>query len=474
MWPEGDDPEAMELAEALDEARRRKPDDVTLRRMWGRISELGWRRPSGVRWLWFAASVTGTAALAFALGGWLLPRGEPPAQQAAQGVSQTSEPAATDPGPAVLTPGTFRTERGETLRFSLRGGTKVQLGSPSASSVMSLDEEERPTLEGGAVDFKVPHQAPGHTFVVRVGPYRVLVVGTKFQLRMDDRQRVQVAVEEGTVEVWGQSRLARLEPGQHWESPETEAAAPAAPAALAVAPTNHARREAQHPRVVALAHPAASAETTTATAEGAAPSGADPTAQAHAALAAGDVQRALALFRALAQRGGPAGENAEYEIGKILRDRLGQPANAVVAWRHYRADHPTGILRVEADVSIIEALVHTGDADAALAEANDFLRHYPSSERRAEIARVAGDLYRTRGECAHAVAAYDAALAAPRNGGVVEAASFNRASCLVQLGDAGGADAARAYLKAWPFGRFRDQAAQLVAAQPTAEGRPRP
>src|SRR5262249_55736196 len=151
----------------------------------------------------FAAGMAGTAALAFTLGGWLRPRVDAPAPQP----PPVADPAATDPGPAVLTPGTFRTQRGETLRFSLRGGAKVQLGSSSVSSVMSLDEEERPTLEGGEVDFKVPHQAPGHTFVVRAGPYRVLVVGTKFQLRVDDRQRVQVSVEEGTVEVWDKDRL---------------------------------------------------------------------------------------------------------------------------------------------------------------------------------------------------------------------------------------------------------------------------
>ena len=188
---------------------------------------------------------------------------------------------------------------------------------------------------------------------------------------------------------------------------------------------------------------------------------ADPEARAQAALAAGDVTRALAMYRALAKRGGPASENAAYEVGKLLRDRLGQPASAVAAWRRYRADHPEGILRVETDVSIIETLVHAGDAGGALGEANDFLRDHPDSERRAEIARIAGDLYRVRGELKRAVAAYQIALASPKARDA-EPATFHRAECLVRLGDPSGEDAARDYLRRWPEGRFRADAQRLL------------
>ena len=82
---------------------------------------------------------------------------------------------------------------------------------------------------------------------------------------------------------------------------------------------------------------------------------------------------------------------------------MGQPLNAVAAWRRYRAAHPDGILRVEADVSIIETLGRIGETDEALSEANEFLRRHPDSERRTEIARLAGDLYRARGDCRHAL-----------------------------------------------------------------------
>jgi hypothetical protein len=90
------------------------------------------------------------------------------------------------------------------------------------------------------------------------------------------------------------------------------------------------------------------------------------------------------------------------------------------------------------------------------------LRRRPDSERRGEIARVAGDLYRARGDCKLAVGAYQIALSAARSRDVAEAAGFHRAACLVRLGDATGVDAARAYLRSHPDGRFKKQAAALV------------
>jgi hypothetical protein len=497
-WLEGDDdPAAIELRRALDEARLGTPDDVTLRRMWGRVAEPRPLRPRAPRWLWFASGVASTAAAAVAIAGWMAhhhrtPAVAPPPAMAASHApaSPSSAPAVPERGPAVIAPGTVRNGGQETLVLTLRGGVEARLGS---ASVMSLDASERPTVEGGDVGFQVPHQKPGHTFAVRAGKYRVVVIGTRFHLRVDERQRVFVSVEEGTVEVWDRTRLAELAPGDSWASAASDSGE--AEAAQRVPATRAARRE-PRTHTVALSTPSApTREATSAGASDGAPAAAPATAptataaagvspalptgelaaQARAAAAAGDGPRALALYRALALRDGPAGENAEYEIGKLLRDRMGQPMAAIAAWRHYRSEHPNGLLRVEADVSIVEALVHAGEPDAALAEANEFLHRFPSSERRAEIARVAGDLLRARGDCARAVAAYETALSAPRAASVAEAATFHRASCLVQLGDASGADAARAYLRAWPNGRFRDQAAQLAAVgRSDGEGRSRP
>jgi len=440
-WLDGEaDPSALELRHALDEAQAREPDDVTLRRMWARVSQPELQAPPRAsrrpRWFWFAGGVASTAALAVASALWVLPRLEK--ARAPLAARAPAVPAVeTRLGPAAE--GTVRTGAGERLQLNLAGGTEARL---EASTVMRIDRGGRPSVDGGEVAFSVPHQRTSHSYVVFAGPYRVVLAGTKFRLRLDGARRVFVDAQEGVVEIWDRARLARLATGESWSSPEM--APPPAPAA----PVEPARTH---------VHSASSAS---AKAEDR--GDADLAAPAEAALAAGDVTRALTLYRALAKSGGPAGENAAYEVGKLLRDRLAQPVGAVAAWRRYRTDHPAGVLRVEADVSIIETLVHAGDTSGALSEANDFIRNHPDSERRAEIARVAGDLYRTRADYKRAVAAYQVALASPQVRDAAEPATFHRAECLVRLGDPNGAEATRAYLRRWPSGRFRTEAERLL------------
>jgi ferric-dicitrate binding protein FerR (iron transport regulator) len=467
-WPDGPDEVSEELRRLLDEAALRGPDDMTLRRGWSAVATPV-EPPRARRGFWFAGGVATTAALVLVgvFGLW------PHASELASSLHLKATPIKSDSQSLPL----------GARRLTLEGGVEAVLGR---SSVMRI-EDGAPRVEGGEVRFSVPHRQPGHPFVVRAEGYRVVVVGTRFGINVDGTKAdgtravgpraVGVDVDEGIVEVWeatSQRRLARLTPGESWQSPDADAEAPAAPAAVAPtatpsppaptipAPARNFRRAGKHglARTLALASPGE-----TATAERAAGPTEAPTAEAlaaRAALAAGDAPRALQLYRTLAQGTGPSAENGSYEIGKVLNEKLGQPANAVAAWRHYRAAYPDGILRVEADVSIIETLARTGDTDEALSEATDFLRRRPDSERRAEIARLAGDLYRARGDCRHALGAYQITLGASRPRDAVEAAAFHRASCLVRLGDAGGPDAARAYLRAYPSGRFRGEAAALA------------
>ncbi|HVZ73878.1 MAG TPA: FecR family protein [Polyangia bacterium] len=436
-WPEGED---HGLAGALEDARERLPDDVTMRRMWARVAEpellvppvdVPMPRARTPRWFWFAGGValSTSAALAIAFFTW-----HGPQREVARLAAAPPAPVAVAPTPSATTlpappEGTVRTGAGERLQLALEGGAEARLGS---SSALTIGRDGHAAVDGGEVAFTVVRRERVHPYVVTAGPYRVVVMAARFTLSVDDARRVRVDAHDGSAEVWDQGRVARLGPGDSWTSPATQAA------------------PAPHARAVAIASPDAG----------------DPEARAQAALASGDVGRALAIYRALAKQGGPAGENAAYEVGKLLRDRMGQPTAAVTAWRRYRADHPDGILRVETDVSIIETLVHAGDTGGALVEASAFLRDHADSERRAEIARVAGDLYRVRGDLERAVAAYDASLAAAKPNQPAheaEAATFHRAECLVQLGDARGDEAARAYLHRWPDGRYRADAERLLA-----------
>jgi hypothetical protein len=351
-------------------------------------------------------------------------------------------PHATDLVQAIRTR-TFHSDTVGARRLTHEGGVEAVIGR---SGVMRIDDGA-PRVEAGEVRFSVPHRQPGHPFVVRVQDYHVVVVGTRFGIALQDGATM-VDVDEGIVEVWDtQHRLARLTPGESWRSPTREAAAetpPPAPPVPApvpapvvvpapsfVVPTaiTHAHHFVRRPaRTVALASPGGAVEDADAK---------DPAVAARAALSSGDPGRALQLYRTLAQGTGPEAENAAYEVGKVLNERMGQPASAVAAWRRYRASYPDGILRAEADVSIIETLAKSGDSDGALAEASDFLRRRPDSERRAEIARLAGDLYRARGDCRRAVSMYQLAVGATRPRDAVEAAAAHRAECQARLAGEG-------------------------------------
>ena len=78
-------------------------------------------------------------------------------------------------------------------------------------------------------------------------------------------------------------------------------------------------------------------------------------------------------------------ENAAYELARITRDNLQRPQQAILLWGKYRKRFPSGVLRMESDLSIMETLSRVGEKQAALSEATAFLARYPNSERRGEV-----------------------------------------------------------------------------------------
>ncbi|HXI56181.1 MAG TPA: FecR family protein [Polyangia bacterium] len=478
-WLDGTpDPVGAELRQLLDAGQARTVDDMAVRRVWTKLGaatssaaaiEVRLRPPP--RWRWFVGGVVSSAALAAVLALVFWPSSHPlslptihvsPSAQvppAAPRLARVAEsPSAVNRSAAgtlpvvhnMTGPASVRTASGETLSLSLPGGVAAVAGP---DSLLTLEADQRPVVEAGDVQFAVPHQPAGTNFVVIVGPYRVVVVGTKFRVHSGDH--VSVAVDEGVVEVWRQAtRLARLAVGESWASPTTPAPPPA------VATRARTRRR---PTVVALSTPApgiAALPRQSATTEVSESSAED-------AFAAGDIRRGLELYGEILAKGGPAAENAAYEIGKVLRDRLHQPEAAVAAWRRYRGANPTGLLRVEADVSIIETLVRLGDSAGALTEATQFLRDHPESERRDEIARIAGDLQRAAGDCGAALRSYQLVRSRSRRSETIDRAAFGRVACLQTVGDGAAVEAVRQYLSDFPQGLFRDDAARLLEQKTT-------
>ena len=102
---------------------------------------------------------------------------------------------------------------------------------------------------------------------------------------------------------------------------------------------------------------------------------------------------------------------ALYEQGK-QKLRGGDLSGAIALFEQYKRDYPSGELRLEADVSLLEALVRAGKLAKADAQAKRLLARGSLGSRRAEILRVRGEVQARRGACDAAEATLQAALAA--------------------------------------------------------------
>jgi len=373
------------LGDALQAAKQRTGDEVARRRIWARLEGLpfGTALPvSRARSLARPALAGVLVAVGVVAVLWIVPATRPASSSLAKktapvvaSVSQPS-PVASQVASPVLLGEPVRTGRGEKARVALVGGTGVEL---DANSVLSWDAERRPWVERGQARFEVPHQAPGTRFAVSAGPYVISVVGTKFHVGVGD-DRVSVEVEEGVVEVWRGNRSVRLGEGDSWAGPmrgPTFAGVERRPS-VASAPLR---------RASAGASPT-SAENSSASAE---------LAEARIAMGEGRADDALEMLTHCAKGTGPAAENAAYEMGRVLRDGLRRPRAAVAAWVAYRTRFPNGLLRAEADLSILETLARVGDKSAALVEAEAFLARYPHSERHDEVVKLAARVRGTTG-----------------------------------------------------------------------------
>ncbi|HEX7598398.1 MAG TPA: FecR domain-containing protein [Polyangia bacterium] len=375
---------------ALGAARQRTGDEVARRRVWARIEDLPLRQALPVRrGRSFALPALTGALVAVGVVAvlWLVPATRPghspdSANQAGSGLATASqtEPVVIRTGPSDQSATPVVTGPGQKARVALNGAA-VEL---DANSVLSFDLEHRPLVERGHARFAVPHQAPGTHFAVSAGPYIVTVVGTKFHVGVTD-DRVSVDVEEGVVEVSRGARSVRLEKGDSWAGPvrglgssavdHRSSPASLRPASLVGRASSSSAAD-KSPASVAADRSPASVELREARAE----------------LGQGHSEEALAILTRCAKGTGPAAENAAYEMGRVLRDRLHRPREAIAAWAQYRARFPGGLLRAETDLSLLETLASLGEKSRALTEADAFLARYPNSERRAEVAKLAARL----------------------------------------------------------------------------------
>jgi hypothetical protein len=399
-WLENPQNEAEKLLrDGLDLAAQRTGDEITHRRVWGKVADALLVPESRISGRLVLVSASAAVAVLAVAGVVIYPYvgSRPQANVAANPPvsAPSTEPKTAAPEPSNTmvdqvaleeserAPGkVIRTRRGERARVALGGGAVADLEENSA---ITWNAQHRPSVEQGSANLSVPHQPPGWRFSVTAGPYIVTVVGTRFKVEVGSRT-VGVEVSEGIVEVGRGSHSTRLTAGDTWHGPLYPDEAAAQPSSVGSA-TSSVRTAAPLERPQAASSSALSSSAPLASAKPVA-SMSRGLQEAQSALQSGDVSRAMDILSRAAQGSGPAAENAAYELARITRYNLGRPRQAVALWDKYRNRFPAGLLRTEADLSIVDTLSQLGDVRGALTEANAFIARHPNSERRVEVQRL--------------------------------------------------------------------------------------
>ncbi len=361
---------------------------------------------------------------------------------------------------AYALPVRIEVDRDSSAQIALARGVGIVLQGPAALAVAA--DEVR--LESGRAEHDV---TPGRgRFVVRLGDYRVVVKGTRFWTATEGDEAA-VCLYEGAVDVVGpRGRLATLEPGEGWRSSEdapdapTEAPCEMPRAQVTTVVTSPEAAPAEPSPLEEAAEPAVRAHTTRQqdTVEDVASAAAAPApAEPARPESCDEAPRPQECLRRIADGTGLAAETALYRLGQLFQAR-GDRQGALDAWLEYRERFPNGALGQEADLSIIDLRLALG-SPLALRAAERFLDVHPGSEHEGEVRAIRGVLRHRAGDAAGALADYEAALAARTTRARREESLFGRAACLDVLGRTEeAASAYRAYLEAFPSGRFAGRA----------------
>jgi tetratricopeptide (TPR) repeat protein len=305
----------------------------------------------------------------------------------------------------------------------LADGTSIRLAPRAVAAVSTTARADHAVttvaLASGAIELEVAHQDEHHNFQVEGGRYRFQVAGARFRLVRSDA-RAELEVHEGTVAVLSdQGVVARVGRGQRWASSDRGAGAAARAAAGAPPadePATAPIREPGNDECLALARD-------------------------------GRTRPALDCFGRVAEGSGLSAEQALLELARLRRDVLGDRAGAVAALEQHRTRFPRGVLRTEAELSLLELLPELGRHAEALAESDRLLATAAGRERAAEVRFVRGNIYRQiLKDYGDAEAEY--ASAARDRGATGDEAAFLRGVCLEAEGKKEEAAAAfRGYLQ---------------------------
>lgn len=295
---------------------------------------------------------------------------------------------------------------GHTIR--LLDGSLAQLsGAQSELAIVSNDPKRvgLRLLKGRAHFEVVPNS--GRSFEVEAAPYRVVVLGTIFDVERADGH-VSVSVERGHVRVYGPQGAIDLTPGQskRFELRNDAARAHAAqaqpteiaPVAITEAPIDvaPAERSSRVSRRAANDHgnrPSWRSLTQSGDYDAAFESlrraaevqndPAELMDAADAARLSGHADAAVSYLERVVtvHRKSPVAPLAAFTLGRVYLDRLGQPHKAAEAFELARKLAPAGSLAQDALAREVEALSKGGNAQKANVRASEYVRAYPNGRR---------------------------------------------------------------------------------------------
>ncbi|HEY0714824.1 MAG TPA: hypothetical protein VGF45_19240, partial [Polyangia bacterium] len=137
----------------------------------------------------------------------------------------------------------------------------------------------------------------------------------------------------------------------------------------------------------------------------------------------------------------------------------GSPAQALVDLDGYMVRFPSGVLRREARVARVDALLALGDEAEALVDLEQL--SFGSHGRDLELRTIRGELHAKR-SCTDAIADFSAVLDASPPDVLAERALRGRLGCRLRIEDEDAFEDLESYVRRFPKGRFAREARGLL------------
>ena len=276
---------------------------------------------------------------------------------------------------------------GDALVVDLHDGSRIELDARTRVEVVeSAEENLSMRLRRGRVECDLVPK-PGRRFTLFASSVEVRVTGTRFSVELaPDGERVEVAVERGSVEVmWplAAEPKRRLAAGERWSIDLTPSERP-----RAVAPPKPLEPEPEPP----------AAEPSTAPREPAAPDvPSTPGARelfdlGNAARRAGDNAGAAKAYESLLSThpGDARAGLAAFELGRLRMGPLGDLRGAVSAFRRAITLAPGAGFKEDAMARLVEAYAALGERAQCRKARDAYLAAYPRGVHATAVAKKCG------------------------------------------------------------------------------------